>query len=71
MTDSPWKCDICRKTYAIQHAHDTDNKPAVDCMLACLPREVFQQKFPGHNPKKGRNTRICKTCNMLAIARNK
>jgi len=51
-----WKCDICRKEY------DCDETPSTDCNLSDMPVEIFQAQFPGHRPKKGRNTIICYHC---------
>jgi len=51
-----WKCDICRKEYS------SEDTPATDCDISSVPVEVFQERFPGHRPKKGRNTIICYEC---------
>ena len=56
IAEEAWRCDICKTRF------DAGEEPAVDCNLADMPVVVFQAKFPGHNPKKGRNTIICHVC---------
>jgi len=56
IAEEAWRCDICRKRFG---GEDT---PAVDKNLEDLPIDIFQISFPGHRPKKGRNTMICISC---------
>jgi len=60
----PWRCDICRKRY------ESDTEPAINCNLNGMPVWIFQRNFPGHRPKKNRNTIVCHACSREAKNRH-